>query len=243
MSTPIPTRTAYIDTETGGLRPTDRPWEIAVVIENGPGTPMDRVKAEVERWVFHVSDFDPSQADPTALRLGGFFDRHPMHALDESVRGCLDSCFPGNSIGAAVGLDACTNTHGLTRLDDRAFTKHIVEHEGCVASRLARLLHDTYVVCCNPVYDMPRLEALLNRHSEVGSWHYRPHCATGAGAVVAGMHPATPNSVVGRALGVHREAHGAEHGALADALYARDLDFAAKKRMSALLTVEAAANA
>lgn len=68
MSKPI----VFIDTETTGLHNGRRPWEVAMVkLEDGKKT---------ETSIF-ISDVDLTDADPMALRIGGFFQRHPRFTL------------------------------------------------------------------------------------------------------------------------------------------------------------------
>jgi len=119
---------------------------------------------------------------------------------------------------------------------------HVIDHEACIARQIDALFRDRHVVACNPVYDVPRIERLLNRGGFALTSHYRPHCATGAAAVALGLHPASPNAELGAALGVSREQFGAAHGALPDALYARALDNAARAHV-ADLRARAGANA
>lgn len=57
----------YLDTETDSLRWDRRPWEIAL-IRRGPAGEVTAV--------IQVSDFDPATAEPEALAIGGYFNRH-----------------------------------------------------------------------------------------------------------------------------------------------------------------------
>lgn len=67
MSTPI----VYLDTETDGVHPDRRIWEIALIRrEHGH---------EVEMAIF--VDIDLSTADPFGLKIGHFYDRHPQGRL------------------------------------------------------------------------------------------------------------------------------------------------------------------
>lgn len=183
----------FVDTETGGLRTNDRPWEIAVV---------RRDSEDVEtRHVVYIADFAPSKADPKALELGGFYDRHPLHTVDPLARAANSPAFDPES----------------PSVDERLMT------EGQAAYYLERLVRGATVVCCNPGYDVPRLTAMLERHGFAWTAHYRDLCATTYAAGLLGMLPPFDNRKVGAALGISRNAHGTEHTGLADALYARDL--------------------
>lgn len=65
------TKIVFIDTETTSLRPDRRVWDIGLIIRE-PGNP-DR-----ERSSFIDSvDLDLGNADPFALKIGKFYERHP----------------------------------------------------------------------------------------------------------------------------------------------------------------------
>lgn len=64
----MPAPLCFVDTETTGIHPGRRPWEIAIIRREVDG-------AETEK-LLHVADVDISQADPFGLKVGGFYDRH-----------------------------------------------------------------------------------------------------------------------------------------------------------------------
>lgn len=57
----------FIDTETTGVHPDRRAWEIALIRRDATGT---------SSWLLQVADVDLSNADPFALNVGGFYERH-----------------------------------------------------------------------------------------------------------------------------------------------------------------------
>lgn len=61
----------FLDTETTGLHPERRAWEVGAVRREVDGT-EDTLQLFVD---VHLSD-----ADPHALRLGRFYERHPRYA-------------------------------------------------------------------------------------------------------------------------------------------------------------------
>jgi DNA polymerase III epsilon subunit-like protein len=67
----IATTLVFIDTETTGLGPNARPWEVAFIRREPSGG--------LYRHSFMVGDIDLSDADPAALEVGGFYDRHPCY--------------------------------------------------------------------------------------------------------------------------------------------------------------------
>jgi hypothetical protein len=60
---------AFIDTETDGVHPGKRPWEIAIIRREPDGTETE--------WQAFV-EIDLSTADPFGLRVGRFYGRHPL---------------------------------------------------------------------------------------------------------------------------------------------------------------------
>ena len=61
---------AFIDTETTGVHPDRRVWEVAIIRRDDDG--------ETERLI-QVRDVDLSSADPFGLKVGGFYDRHAQY--------------------------------------------------------------------------------------------------------------------------------------------------------------------
>jgi hypothetical protein len=59
----------FVDTETDGVHPGRKPWEVALIRRDPNGTETTEH--------FYLS-IDLSTADPFGLRIGGFYDRHPM---------------------------------------------------------------------------------------------------------------------------------------------------------------------
>lgn len=60
----------YLDCETTGLNPRIHyPWEVATITEEPGKAPVEHV------WMLPV---DLSNADPRALEIGGFWERHPQ---------------------------------------------------------------------------------------------------------------------------------------------------------------------
>lgn len=70
MSTPL----CFIDTETTGVHPDRRVWEVAIIRRDDEGQ---------REYVWQVSDVDLSNADPFGLNVGRFYERH--HRFNPSV--------------------------------------------------------------------------------------------------------------------------------------------------------------
>ncbi len=60
----------FLDTETTSLRPDRRAWEIGVIVRADDGD---------TEWSTFIDcqDLDLGNADPTALKIGKFYERHP----------------------------------------------------------------------------------------------------------------------------------------------------------------------
>lgn len=67
----------FIDTETTSLRPDRRAWDIALIVRE-PGD-EDREY----QWFVEAQDLDLGNADPFALRIGHFYERHPSAATGD----------------------------------------------------------------------------------------------------------------------------------------------------------------
>lgn len=66
------TELVFIDTETTSLRPDRRAWDIALIVRENDGTDMEY------QWFVLAQDLDLGNADPMALKIGRFYDRHPQ---------------------------------------------------------------------------------------------------------------------------------------------------------------------
>lgn len=196
---PMP-RAAFVDMETGGLRVDDTPWEIAVLTVDEDG--------QEGQFVIHIADFQPAHADPKALQLAGFYDRHPLH-------------HPDGPAAAAVLVSGP---------DPDVPVQHLLIDEADAARVMERLLRDRIVVACNPAFDLERhLAPMLHRHGYAPTWFYRPVCATVYAAGRLGLPLGRwSNGDIGRAFGVDVADFGTAHQALVDAHYARALLVAAQ---------------
>ena len=154
MGTASGARLAFVDCETTGLD-VDRHeiWEVGLILRSGMGTPDDPVLGDQEHhWFLPV---DLSRADPFALGIGGFHDRHPQGYRTPpagGVPGTLPPLTPlaafarefarltdgAHLVGAVVSFDA----ERLDRLLRRqqflpAWHYHLVDVEAMVAGRYA----------------------------------------------------------------------------------------------------------
>lgn len=101
----------FIDTETDGLHPGRRAWEIAMVRRDDDG----------ERECRMFLPLDVKFADPAALKIGGFWDRHPagrkisgkpeqpcepVTSVHEAAKKVMAWTFGAHLVGANPAFDA-----------------------------------------------------------------------------------------------------------------------------------------
>lgn len=106
-------RIVFIDTETTSLRPDRRAWEVGLLARD-PGTGVD-----IPTQLFISTDgLDLGNADPFALKIGGFYERHPQ--MRDPRNSCRNSCIAereallqveritrgAHLVGAVVNFDA-----------------------------------------------------------------------------------------------------------------------------------------
>jgi DNA polymerase III epsilon subunit-like protein len=72
------TKIVFIDTETTSLRPDRRAWDIGLIVRDEGG-----VEAE-HQWFVDAWNLDLGNADPFALKIGGFYERHPQGIRGDS---------------------------------------------------------------------------------------------------------------------------------------------------------------
>jgi hypothetical protein len=75
------TRICFIDTETTSLRPDRRAWDIGIISREPGGRDVEH------GWFIDGRDLDLGNADPMALKIGRFYERHPHYRLDRESTG------------------------------------------------------------------------------------------------------------------------------------------------------------
>lgn len=99
MTTPI----VFLDTETDGVHPGRKVWEVAMIRRDDTG----------ERETSFYVEIDLSTADPFGLRVGRFYDRHPLGRFLSGIDASL----------SGPGLSAARAAHSIARVTHGA---HIV---------------------------------------------------------------------------------------------------------------------
>jgi DNA polymerase III epsilon subunit-like protein len=194
------TKLCFIDTETTSLRPDRRAWEIAIVSRD-PGM------ADAEhRWFVEADDLDLGNADPMALKIGRFHDRHPEYQPDGDLnpeqtiseravlREVEDLTRGAHLVGAVVSFDAEVlagrmRAHGISP----SWHYHLVDVEALAAGWMnGRAI---------------QLEMRESTITEAAQWRFA-------------SQPPWDSSELSRMVGVHSEVFN-RHTALGDAKWAR----------------------
>ncbi len=192
MSAPI----VFLDTETDGVHPGRRPWEIAMIRRDEQG----------ERSISFFLEITLKTADPFGLRVGRFYDRHPL----------------GQWLSGQVSSEA------FPRPDEEDGYL-----SGPVAAyTVARWTHGAHLIGAVPGFDAGVLDKLLRAHGLIPSWHYHllDTEAVAVGYLLGrGLHNtfevALPwkSDQLSRACGVEPPSEAERHQAFADADWARRL--------------------
>lgn len=191
---------AFVDTETTSLHPTlRRAWEIGIIRRTPDG--------ETTETLLQVSDVSLKDADSTALRIGGFYDRYGRF---------LPGYKPANPYVGELELVELPEPVQWVTSEQAA---GIVERE----------LAGAVVVGANPQFDTTTLEPLLRLHHLAPPWHYRPVCieavaygylvglARGRDAELPGIPVPWKSDHLGQLLGVEAASDEDRHTALGDA--------------------------
>lgn len=190
------TRLVFVDVETDGLHPSARAWEIAL-ISREPG------REDVET-VMLVEIPLTGESDPFALRLGGFYERHPIGRF---LAGTLGDNVPRPGPGSSW--------KGFVSAND-------------AARRVARITHGTHLVGINPAFDARVLERLLRSQGALPAWNYHllDLVAMSIGWINAAddldpVFPPVSSEDLAHRCGVDPPDPAARHTALGDARWAR----------------------
>lgn len=144
----------FIDTETTSLRPDRRIWDIALLTpryvgnSNGPYLSRPGDTPGVYQRFVQLSDLDLGNADPSSLKIGRFYQRHPqmepqaaydpavseidmLHKVEELTRGAhLVGAVPSFD---AEGLAARMRANGIAP----SWNHHLIDVEAMAVGWLA----------------------------------------------------------------------------------------------------------
>jgi hypothetical protein len=185
------TALAFVDLETTGLEP-DRHevYEMALIDGNG---------AELHLW---ISDAPLATAEPTALRIGRYYERWPhaqqYHQLQSMP---VEHGDPFNPWVADLPSPYVTNSKTAAWI-------------------IARATAGAHLVGAVPSFDAAFLDRLLRRHSLVPAWHYHLCCVEALAAGKLGIPPPWDSNELSRKVGVEPRDFD-RHTALGDARWAK----------------------
>jgi len=140
-----------LDTETTGIGPDRRAWELGLIVTGvlpswwRDDEFMRRGRFGLDapghyRWFVDAADLDLGNADPFALRVGRFYDRHPQFAT----------------------VDAVT------------------VREAELLLWVERLTRGQHLLGAVPNFDADVLDRRMRAHGILPSWHYRLRCVESA---------------------------------------------------------------
>jgi hypothetical protein len=145
-------------------------------------------------------------ADPISLKINNFYDRRwpeMKQAENWGENPALDSLVAGGHF-AVPDSNFVIPSNGMTEW----------------AVRFVELTRGAHLVANVPSFDSERLIKLLRRWGQTHMWHYHLVCVENLAAGRLGIQPPWKSSEVMEALGV--PVPDDRHGALPDALWARD---------------------
>ena len=187
----------FIDTETDGVHPGRKIWEIALIRRDDQGE---------HEQSFYV-EIDLSTADPFGLQVGRFYDRHPLG---------LTITRSGHPLNWNVSLRDPQGLPSSTKLYTRERAAQIV----------ARMTHGAHLVGAVPNFDTEVFDRLLRDHGLCPSWHYHlQDVETLAIGYLRGQGKPVPklpwsSDELMEAIGVEKPAEDERHTALGDARWA-----------------------
>ena len=136
----------FIDTETTSLRPDRKAWEVAMIRRADHDDAGDETS-----FFIHIDDIDLPNADPFALNVGRFWQRHPQAVTD-----------------ARVG-------YGVHDFEDTSMWSTLrgeVLDAGTAAQVVRLWTHGAHLVGAVPNFDAEVLAALLRDNWLTPTWHY-----------------------------------------------------------------------
>ena len=135
----------FLDTETDGLHPGRRAYEIGMIRRDKFGEKECRMFLPLDlKW-----------SDPAALKIGGFWDRHPVGRK-------LSGKDP--EFDARVDFE---NLESYPRPCEPVTTTHDA------AKKVMQWTFGATIVGANPAFDVQIVERLLRSEGYLPSWHYR----------------------------------------------------------------------
>lgn len=170
----------FVDTETTGVHPGRRAWEIALIRRDETGT------QEVSFFV----DVNLAKADPFGLKVGRFHERHPR----------------GQYLAGLVEGTRTVGEYGETNFLGDGYD---LVFEWSAAEVVARMTHGAHLVGAVPNFDAEVFDRLLRRHRIIPAWyHHLIDVEALAVGYLAGLNASSPDDDVLEDLGIPVQAYG-----------------------------------
>lgn len=190
---PVPL--CFIDCETTGLHHERLPWDVAVIRREPDGACTE--------WQAFL-DVDLSKADPFALKIGHFYERHPLGRWLSGRDGEVDD---GVGVWHAFTETVCADV---------------------AAARFARMTHGAHIIGAVPNFDTSTMGDLARNNELLNAHHYHLiDVETLAVGFLAGrgepIAPPWSSDDLSAALGVTPPGDDERHTALGDARWAQRL--------------------
>lgn len=219
MTPPI----VFLDTETTGLHPTREAWEVGMIKQ-------DRGVQERVSFFVDYSDLDMATADPFALNIGKFWERHPDITGENTRDFILQPYEESREAITSQDYDDLAKLPVLLRAVDAAIL-------------VADFTRGAHIVGAVPSFDTETLDPLLRKHNQLPGWHYHltdvetlaigylnamlaqiPGDFLGWDRAVihSALQPPWSSRELGKILGVEQE-ESTLHTALGDAQWACDM--------------------
>lgn len=201
----------WLDCETTGLHDDRRAYEVGL-IRRRPGRPDDELA-----WFIDIEDCDMASAEPIALEVGRFWQRHPQAHLVPLV-GKLADVTP--------------------ELPDTPPSEPVFREREVLQVVAELTAGKAYIMGSNPAFDTQTLAARMAVYGITPDWHYHPiDVPDRAAGWLAGQGRPVPanekgdekSDLIAKACGVDPALY-ARHEALGDCRLFRDLWDAIQKR-------------
>lgn len=197
----------WLDTETTGLHRQRRAWEIAAIVRPHDGSLVDDI--EFSCFV-DIADLDLAGAEPDALAIGRFWQRHPQAHLVPLV-------------GTLLGVER--------KLPD-VLPVGAVRREWEALATLAELTKGAVVHGSNPAFDVETLAPRMAYSRLEPGWHYHPEDvpSVARGWLLGRGHRDVPrkSDKVSALCGIDPAKYD-RHTALGDCRWTRDLSDAIER--------------
>lgn len=144
----------FLDTETTGLGPDRQIWEVAAIRYETPAALLAGEPPTHE--LHHFLHVDVTTADQYALKVGGYYTRHPdgLYVTTQDVEGDNPYGYYARRQQQIAG-DEPKSTPALT-----------------VATNIARITHGATIAGINPSFDTEKLAEVLRDNHQAPTWDY-----------------------------------------------------------------------